>query len=83
MSGVSSDESSLASTEYDIIEARTSLESSTNYVGRAGLSRGLEKALASLEGDVVGIAKEHRNAESSAKGKNTHRGRVRNNSSPS
>ena len=50
--GVSSDESSLASTEYDIIEARTSLEQ--HQLRRASRSvKRAEKALASLEGDVV------------------------------
>ncbi len=50
--GVSSDESSLASTEYDINEARTSLEQ--HQLRRAGRSvKRAEKALASLEDDVV------------------------------
>ena len=50
--GVSSDDSSLASTEYDILEARTSLEQ--HQLRRAGRSvKRAEKALASLEEDVV------------------------------
>ena len=50
--GVSSDESSLASTEYDIIEARTSLEQ--HQLRRAGRSvKRAERALATLEDDVV------------------------------
>ena len=49
--GVSNDESSLASTEYDIVEARTSLEQ--HQLRRASRSvKRAEKALSSLEGDV-------------------------------
>ena len=50
--GVSREESSLAATEFDIIEARTSLEQ--HQLMRASRSvRRAEKALSSLEDDVV------------------------------
>ena len=50
--GVSSDDSSLAATEYDIIDARNSLEQ--HQLRRAGRSvKRAEKALSSLEEDVV------------------------------
>ena len=52
--GVSRDESSLAATEFDIIEARTSLEQ--HQLMRASRSvRRAEKALSSLEEDVVDL----------------------------
>ncbi|MAX45845.1 MAG: hypothetical protein CMB24_03505 [Euryarchaeota archaeon] len=52
--GVSRDESSLAATEYDIVEARTSLEQ--HHLMRASRSvRRAEKALSTLEGDVVDL----------------------------
>ena len=52
--GVSREESSLAATEFDIIEARTSLEQ--HQLMRASRSvRRAEKALSSLEEDVVDL----------------------------
>tara|TARA_B100000886_G_scaffold169248_1_gene115869 strand:+ start:1870 stop:2838 length:969 start_codon:yes stop_codon:yes gene_type:complete len=50
--GVSSDESSLAATEFDITEARTSLEQHKLARARKSVRRA-EKTLASVEADVV------------------------------
>ena len=52
--GVSRDDSSLAATEYDITEARTSLEQHQLMRARRSVKRA-EKALSSLEEDVVDL----------------------------
>jgi hypothetical protein len=50
--GVSNEESSLAATEYDIVDARTSLEQHKLYRAKRSVKRA-EKALSSVESDVV------------------------------
>ena len=50
--GVSSDDSSLTATEYDIVEARSSLEQHKLYRAKRSVRRA-EKALSTVESDVV------------------------------
>ncbi|MDC0556969.1 hypothetical protein OAO34_04205 [Candidatus Poseidoniaceae archaeon] len=50
--GVSNEESSLTATEYDIVDARTSLEQHKLYRAKRSVKRA-EKALSSVESDVV------------------------------
>ena len=50
--GVSSEESSLTATEYDIVDARSSLEQHKLYRAKRSVRRA-EKALSSVESDVV------------------------------
>ena len=50
--GVSSDDSSLAATEYDIVDARSSLEQHKLYRAKRSVKRA-EKALSTVEADVI------------------------------
>jgi hypothetical protein len=50
--GVSNDDSSLMATEYDIVDARTSLEQHKLYRAKRSVKRA-EKALSTVESDVV------------------------------